>query len=417
MSVIHVKQQGTLEGELVVQGSKNAVLPILAATILIKGKCIIKNCPKISDVDCMLALLECLGVLFSWEGEELHVDTSAICESRLPAELVTCMRASVILMGPLLAVCKETCMNYPGGCVIGERPIDIHLDVLEKLGASFIMGTDSVRGRCDCFRGTEITMRFPSVGATENGILAAVLAKGKTVLKNCAREPEIQELCRFLNYAGADIKGIGESVLRIEGVEQLRPVEYTVEADRIVAGTYMLSVAAVRGNVYLKNAPVDSMRSTIDVIRRLGCDVQITADGIYIRQNQKPKAIPYIKTMVYPGFPTDLQSILITVLSVSEGKSVVEETIFSGRFRIINELKRMGADITGVGNQVYINGVSHLSGECVIAEDLRGGAALVLAGLLAKGNTYIRNCNYISRGYEDICRDYNMLGAHMGYVG
>jgi len=414
---IHVKGTGELAGELSVQGSKNAVLPILAATILLNGVCILENCPRISDVDCMLGLLNSLGCKAVWDGDDLRIDTSPICESRLPGELVTCMRSSVMLLGPLLAICKETTMNYPGGCVIGERPIDIHLHILEQMGATFVLEKDTVKGRALQLKGTQIALRFPSVGATENGILAAVLAKGTTVLQNCAREPEIRELCEFLNKAGARIYGVGESELVIEGVDRLHPVTYRIEPDRIVAGTYLLSVAATGGNVFLANAPYKDMLAVVDVARRLGCEVMPKEGGIQVRRTVPIQHLPYTETKVFPGFPTDLQSILITALSVAEGESIVEESIFSDRFRIVEELVRMGADITLNGNRAYIKGVKKLQGRHVAASDLRGGAALVLAGIMAEGDTCIRNCHYIERGYEDICRDYRLLGAEVTAIG
>jgi len=417
VNVIHVKESGPLEGEVSIQGSKNAVLPILASTILINGICILKNCPRISDVECMLKLLRSMGCSAQWEEDELIIDTSAICESRLPKELVTCMRSSVMLLGPLLAICKETIMNYPGGCVIGERPIDIHLYVLEKLGASFVLEKDSIKGSAAVLTGTEITLRFPSVGATENGILAAVLANGRTILNNCAKEPEIQQLCRFLIKAGADIKGVGSSRLIINGVKELHSITYVVEADRIVAGTYLLSTAALGGHICLQNAPVEDMKVTIEMARFLGCQIKTEWNRLLIVQENRPKAVPYCKTMVYPGFPTDLQSVLLAVLSISDGESIVEETIFSERFRIVNELLRMGADIKIKNNQVFIKGVKRLEGRHVVAEDLRGGAALVLAGLLAKGDTFVNNCYYIERGYENICRDFRLLGASIEGIG
>lgn len=417
MNSIHVKGSGPLAGEVFVQGSKNAVLPILAATILINGVCILKNCPGISDVDCMLRLLRSLGCKADRNKEQLIIDTSAICESRLPRELVTCMRSSVMLMGPLLAVCKETTMNYPGGCVIGERPIDIHLHVLEKMGASFVLEKDSVRGKAPKLTGTRIALRFPSVGATENGIMAAVLAKGTTILQNCAKEPEIRQLCEFLNKAGARIYGVGTSELVIEGVSKLNPITYTIEPDRIVAGTYLLSVAATGGRAYLRNAPFDDMTAVIDVARRLGCEVKNAPDGMLVKREERLMPLPFIETRVYPGFPTDLQSVLITALAVAEGESVVDESIFSDRFKIARELIRMGADITVKGNRAYIRGVKQLYGRNVYASDLRGGAALVLAGILAKGDTIIRNCHYIERGYEDICRDYGLLGVGLYGIG
>ncbi len=417
MNVIHVKGSGPLRGEIPIQGSKNAVLPILAATILISGVCVIKNCPKISDVNCMLGLLRSMGCRVTWNEENLIIDTSPICESRLPKELVTCMRSSIMLLGPLLAICKETTMNYPGGCVIGERPIDIHLQILEKMGASFILEKDSIRGKAPILTGTEITLRFPSVGATENGIMAAVLAKGTTILKNCAKEPEIQALCCFLNKAGARIHGIGESELWIEGVEKLHSICYSVESDRVVAGTYLLSVAALGGKVHLKNAPIREMEAVISMGRQLGCDMACSTDGLWVSQDKRIRAVPYIKTMVYPGFPTDLQSVLITALSVADGESIIEEAIFSDRFHIINELNRMGTDITVKGNRAYIKGVRNLTGRNVVAKDLRGGAALVLAGLIAGGDTFVSNCRYIDRGYENICRDYRLLGASIESIG
>lgn len=417
MNSIHVIESGPLAGEVCVQGSKNAVLPILAATILINGVCILKNCPGISDVDCMLGLLRSLGCKAERDKEQLVIDTSAICESRLPAELVTCMRSSVMLMGPLLAVCKETTMNYPGGCVIGDRPIDIHLHILEKMGASFTLEKESVKGKAPKLKGCNITLRFPSVGATENGIMAAVLAEGTTFLHNCAKEPEIRQLCEFLNKAGARIYGVGESNLVIEGVKKLNPITYTIEPDRIVAGTYLLSVAAKGGSAYLRNAPINDMTAVIDVARQLGCEVENAPAGILVKREERLMPLPYIETKVYPGFPTDLQSVLITVLAVAGGESVVEESIFSDRFKIAGELIRMGADITVKGNRAYIRGVKQLYGTDVFASDLRGGAALVLAGILAKGDTNIRNCHYIERGYENICRDYGLLGANVFGIG
>lgn len=417
MNSIHVKGNGLLEGEVSVQGSKNAVLPILAATILLNGVCILKNCPRISDVDCMLGLLKSLGCKAGWDKENLIIDTSPICESRLPGELVTCMRSSVMLMGPLLAICKETTMNYPGGCVIGERPIDIHLHVLEKMGATFILEKDSVKGKAPLFRGACITLRFPSVGATENGIMAAVLAEGTTVLRNYAKEPEIRQLCDFLNNAGAHIHGFGKSELIIEGVKKLNPVTYSIEPDRIVAGTYLLSVAATGGRACLRNAPYKDMDTVIDVARRMGCEVDKTPGGILVKREAELYPLPFIETMVYPGFPTDLQSVLITALTVAGGESIVEESIFSDRFKIAGELNRMGADITVRGNRAYIRGVKQLYGRDVVASDLRGGAALVLAGVMANGDTYIRNRHYIERGYEDICRDYGLLGACAMSIG
>ena len=417
VNVIHVKGCDALKGEITVQGSKNAVLPILAATILINGVCVLENCPRISDVDCMLQLLRSMGGKVCWDDRGLCVDTTALCESRLPKELVSSMRSSVMLLGPLLAICKEMSMSYPGGCVIGERPIDIHLQALEELGASFCPESDGIKGKVSQFVGTHVVLRFPSVGATENVIMAAVLAKGRTVLENCAREPEVQQLCSFLNAAGACISGIGEKCLSIDGVEKLHSLSFLVKADRIVAGTYLLATAAIGGEVWIKNAPVTEMESVLNIARQLGCELDLGKEGFTVIQKARPKSLAYMETSVYPGFPTDLQSVLLTVLSVSDAESVLEEKIFSDRFHTAGELVRMGAAITIRDNCAYINGVDRLIGRHVIAEDLRGGAALVLAGLLAKGDTFINNCYYIERGYENICRDFGLLGAYVEGIG
>lgn len=417
MDIIHVKGSGPLLGEVKIQGSKNAVLPILAATILIKGVCRLKNCPRISDVKCMCSLLTSMGCSSCWENEDLVVDTTALKENRLPRELVTSMRSSIILLGPMLARCKEVMIDYPGGCVIGERPIDIHLDLLRKLGADFDIEGTHIAAKAKEWSGICVDLPFPSVGATENGILAAVMAKGKTILSGCAKEPEIQHLCHFLNAAGAKIEGIGTDRLFIEGVLKLYPITYEVPADRIVAGTYLFSAAATKGRIRLINAPVEEMTAVMDIVRQMGTCIKIEGNCLDVWQKERPKAIPVVKTKVYPGFPTDLQSILMTALAVSEGESIVEENIFSNRFKIVKELNRMGADITIQNNRAYIIGKDALTAASLLAEDLRGGAALVLAGICAEGDSLIGNCHFIKRGYEDICRDYRLLGASIEKIG
>lgn len=417
MDIIHVQGSGPLQGEVKIQGSKNAVLPMLAATILIEGTCRLKNCPRISDVKCMSRLLESIGCKAYWENEDLIVDTTALKENRLPKELVTSMRSSIILLGPMLARCGEVMIDYPGGCVIGERPIDIHLFLLKELGASFLLEDEHISGIAKQMSGTTIQLPFPSVGATENGILAAVKAKGKTTLVNCAKEPEIQHLCQFLNEAGAKIEGIGTARLSIEGVTKLHPITYKVNTDRIVAGTYLFSTVAARGRVRLLNAPVEEMIAVIETAGQMGAEITIEGECLEVWQKNRPKAVPFVKTKVYPGFPTDLQSVLMTVLSVSEGESRIEENIFSNRFKTVKELRRMGAEITIEKNHAYIIGKERLHAMPLLAEDLRGGAALVLAGICAEGDSLIGNCHYIERGYEDICRDYRLLGATIEKTG
>lgn len=414
MGVIQIQGSGPLQGEVRVQGSKNAVLPILAATLLIEGTCQIQNCPYISDADCMLQLLERMGCSTHRNQDVLYIDTTTLRENRLFGEMVTCMRSSIILLGPLLSRCKEAVLNYPGGCVIGERPIDIHLYLLEKMGAVFTLQEDRIKGEAASLTGTTVLLPFPSVGATENGILAAVLAKGTTTLLNCAKEPEIRQLCEFLTFAGAKIEGIGTDCLTITGVSKLYPVSYTVEADRIVAGSYLFSAVATRGHIGIVNAPVSELEEVLSVAEKMGC--RITMDGKYMEvwQPDRAKAVPKVRTEVYPGFPTDLQSHLLVTLCVSEGESVIEETIFSNRFRIAKELGRMGADIMIADtdrSHAYLCGKDKLVGTTIEAEDLRGGAALVLAGICAEGESLIKNSHFIERGYEDICRDYRLLGV------
>lgn len=417
MESIHVKGRKPLKGEVTIQGSKNAVLPILAATILTKGKCRLKNCPCISDVECMCELLLKVGCYVFREGRDLIVDTSTIKGTVLSGDAVSCMRSSIILLGPMLARCQEIRIDYPGGCVIGERPIDMHLDLIKKMGAALFVEGMQISAEAEHLTGGEISLAFPSVGATENGILCAVLAKGKTVLKGCAREPEIVHLCHFLQSAGAKIKGIGEGRLEIEGVKRLYPVEYEVPADRIVAGTYLFSTVAAGGEISLVNAPVEEMSAAVDAATQMGAEVFATGTHMTVVQKARPVAVDMIKTNVYPGFPTDLQSLLMVALACAEGESILEETIFSDRFKIAKELNRMGADIRIRDKCAYIKGREALVAGDLFAKDLRGGAALVLAGICAEGESRIHDCHYIERGYEDICGDYRKLGVTIGKTG
>lgn len=417
MDIIHVQGGYPLCGELKIQGSKNAVLPILAATVLIDGCCYIRNCPHISDVECMCSLLQNIGCLVRWKKDGIEIDASQIKENILPRDRVVCMRSSIMLLGPLLARCGEAVLDYPGGCVIGERPIDMHVYVLQCMGVEFDQKEDYIRGRVVQLNGNMVSLPFPSVGATENGILAAVLAKGTTILCNCAKEPEIQELCCFLNCAGAKIEGIGTDCLIIKGVDKLYPVSYRVCPDRIVAGTYLFSVAAATGRAFFYDVPRKDIGSVIAIAGMMGCRIHFYKEGMEVWQTDRPKAVSGVKTAVYPGFPTDLQSVLMTALALSRGEGMIEETIFSDRFHIAKELVRMGADITIDGKCAFIKGRDRLSGTSVLAEDLRGGAALVLAGICAEGESTISNIHFIERGYEDICRDYSLLGAYVKKTG
>jgi UDP-N-acetylglucosamine 1-carboxyvinyltransferase len=408
---IHIYGGNLLRGETKIQGSKNAVLPILAATLLIKGTCVIRNCPRIADVYHMQNLLQELGCPVSWAGNTVTVNASRVCDNRMSGESVTRMRSSIMLLGAMLGRMGEAVMSYPGGCVIGRRPIDIHLAALRKMGVEIVEEDQMFTARALHLQGTEERLPFPSVGATENVILAAVLADGMTVLENAAKEPEITALCDFLVEAGADIEGIGSGRLMIKGVDKLHEVKYTVPADRIVAGTYMTAAMAAGGSIFLEHAPAGQLGALLKAAQEMGCCVTLNKEGIGIDVLRRLHALPYLRTEVYDGFPTDLQSPMMVVLALAEGEGIVEENIFENRFRVVDGLRKMGADIETVKNKAYIRGVEKLKGTMVEAEELRGGAALVVAGLAAEGRTMIKNRHFIERGYENICKDLRELGA------
>lgn len=420
-----------LEGKVHIQGSKNAALPVLAASILIPEACSLKNVPNITDINCMENLLESTGTVLkkNEETQTLRIEAADINEYRLPAKYMSAMRSSVVLMGALLGRIGEALVDYPGGCVIGERPIDLHLYGLEKLGAQIWTDKNRIHAYADELKGAQISFPFPSVGATQNTILAAVTARGTTVIQNAAREPEITALCDFLNQAGADIE-IGSDFIAtgkivIHGVEisRLHGVEYEIIPDRIVAGTYLFAALAVGGNIELENAPAAQLGSVCDLIGRMGGSILSEREGkkerILVRVD-KPKAVrnvPFVETDVYPAFPTDLQSPLLACACVSKGELVLKERIFSSRFKVVEELVRMGADIAVVDNEsVRVRGVEKLAGRTVIARELRGGAALVIAGLAASGITTVKDICYINRGYQDIVGDLKGLGARINYV-
>lgn len=402
-----------LQGQVKIQGSKNAALPILAATILVRGKSRIENCPKISDVFQMQALLQSLGCKTAWEDACFTVDASGVRECRMPAKEVKSMRSSITLLGALLARCGEAVMNFPGGCVIGERPIDIHLTALGKLGVIFEEKEDFLFARARHLTGGDIHLKFPSVGATENILLAAVLAEGETCIHTAAREPEVVSLCRFLQGAGAEIEGVGTGELRVKGVKSLRESSFRIRADRIVAGTYLTGCMIAGGSVFLKEAPTEQMQAVLEIAERMGVILQETGDGLFVQAPERLKAPGKLVTAVYPGFPTDMQSPFLAALTVAEGESVLSETIFENRFRILEPLRQMGARLRQEDQNVFVRGVRELQGAKVQAEELRGGAALVMAGLGAGGHTRVTGCEYIYRGYENIGRDLRELGARV----
>lgn len=418
MESIYIHGGIALQGQVRVQGSKNAVLPVMAATLLTEGISTIGNCPKLKDVYHMQTLLESLGCTTVRDKETLRVHAAeadaqhALCG--MPQEAVRGMRSSIMLLGALLGRLGEVRVEYPGGCVIGERPIDIHIEALKELNVHF---EEKSYGLYACSRklsGAEVSLPVPSVGATENLILAAVRAEGTTVIRGAAREPEIETLCAFLTACGADITGSGSSTLIIKGVEKLVGTTFQIPGDRIVAGTYLCACMAAGGEVLLKEAPIGQMRETLFTAEQMGVVWQDTPEGLYVQMEERPKSPKRLVTAPYPGFPTDMQSPFLPVLALAEGECTVEETIFENRFHIVPCLNEMGAGITQLdARHVLVRGAEMLSGKRVAAKELRGGAALVIAGAAAKGETIVDGCRFIERGYENICRDLRELGVRI----
>lgn len=407
----HICGEKPLTGEISVQGSKNGALPLLAASLLIRGKTILKGCPDISDVRAMLALLRLQGCEVTQDGKDIIIDATKVIPGSCPKEFAKAMRSSIMLLGPLVARCGYAYVSRPGGCQIGKRPIDMHIAALQAMGARFYEQEDEMRVQAPKLTSCEIDLPFPSVGVTETVILAGVLAEGNVYLQGAATEPEITQLCDFLIKAGAKMEGIGTRRLLISGKSCLNEVEYAVAGDRIVAGTYLLGAVATRGHIRVSHIKPYELGKLLEVLGKMGCSIQTMNRSIEIDAKNAGCSIPYIKTEVFPGFPTDLQSMLAVCLTTAEGNSVIEETIFEDRFKIVTELWKMGAQITVDGNRMMIRHTDALTGACVEAQDLRGGAALILAGLMAKGETIVSGRHYIERGYEDIARDFRMLGA------
>lgn len=411
MDAIRIYGGNCLKGQTTVQGSKNASLPILAATLLINGVCEIENCPDISDVYHMQRLLTSLGCRVERKGTCVCVNTCCLSMCDMPADSVCVMRSSIMLLGALLARTGRVCMEYPGGCVIGARPIDLHLKSLRKMGVVIEEKETEFCAETSRLKGAAIKLPFVSVGVTENLILAAVLAEGVTVIEPAAREPEIQALCGFLQEAGAQIEGSGTGRLVIHGVKALKPVKYRVPADRIVAGTYLCACMCAGGRIFLKDAPVCHMESILSHAVRMGAAVTCEPDGILVDGRDHESTCNRLTTGCYPMFPTDMQSPAMAVMAASGRKGCIEETVFENRFRIVGELNKMGANIMVRGNTAYVNGSGRLCGAIVQAQELRGGAALVIAALSAEGTSIVTNRHYIDRGYEDIVLNLRRLGA------
>ena len=412
MSSFIIEGGTKLKGEVRISGSKNASLPIIAASILNGGKTTLYNVPNIHDTQITLKILKKLGCKIKKNKEKIEINSMYITQNEISENLMREMRSTVILAGALIGRFKEATFSYPGGCDIGARPIDLHLKAFKKLGINIEEEYGFIRCSCDKIIGTNIDLDFPSVGATENIILASVLAEGKTTITNAAREPEIVDLVKMLKKMGAKISGEGTNIIEINGVKKLEDVKYRIMPDRIEAGTFLCAGAITGGNIKIINAIPEHLVPIISKLEEANCKIKIENNIIIIDAPQRLKAIE-IKTMPYPGFPTDLQSIFGTVLSVAKGTSIITENIFENRFRYIAELKRMGAKIKQENNVAIISGVKRLSGTAVQSTDLRGGAAMVLAGLEAKGITKVSNIEYILRGYEDIDKKLNKLGANI----
>lgn len=400
-----------LHGSITLQGSKNAALPLMAASILHPGRTTLHHVPAIRDVDVMIEILENIGCTVQKDNGTLIIDAAKAEHFEVAASLGERMRSTIILLGSMLGRAGRAKMPFPGGCIIGMRPIDIHITSLGKMGAVFEETDGMLCAVTDGLCGTRIHLRFPSVGATENVILAAVYARGRTRIENCAKEPEIAELCRFLREKGAKIEGEGTSCILVEGVSQLRDSTYTLMPDRIVAGTYLFAAAATRGEICLEGMRPSDMESVLDVLGRMGAVYENREDGFYLDGRKAINPLPVVCTETYPGFPTDLQSQLLATLCVARGRSVIRECIFEERFRIAPWLNRMGADVTTDGREAVIEGKAHLSGQMVKAQELRGGAALVIAALMAQGITRVYGSAFIERGYEDLAGDLRKLGA------
>lgn len=400
-----------LHGSITLQGSKNAALPLLAGAVLHRGKTTLHNVPDIRDIAVMIQILRQMGCQVHKQGRTLQIDASRADTPCVDSFLGEQMRSSIILMGSLLGRFKKAVLPFPGGCVIGVRPIDLHVTSMQKLGAVLSEEDGMLCARTKGLQGARIHLHFPSVGATENIILAAVCAEGVTELENCAREPEIAELCRFLRGKGAKIFGIGTSCLRIEGVEALRDSTYTLMPDRIVAGTYLFAAAATRGQICLEGARPQDMREVLHILKKMGAEFRYIDERLWIDGRNAVYPVEKVCTDTYPGFPTDLQSQLLAALCVAEGKSIVRECIFEERFRIAPQLNRMGAHVTTDGREAVVEGCKQLVGAEVRAQELRGGAALIIAGLVARGTTRVYGRTFIERGYEDIAGDLGKLGA------
>ena len=399
-----------LEGTVKISGSKNASLPILAATILSEKTNKLYNVPQIEDTKTTLEILKLLGCKIKQNSGKIEINSKHITKTEIPEHLMREMRSTVIMAGALLGRFKEVTFSYPGGCDIGSRPIDLHINAFKKLGVEITEEAGFIKCKANKIIGTNIDLDFPSVGATENIILATVLSTGTTTINNAAMEPEIIDMVQFLKKMGAKIQGEGTNQIIIDGVEKLSGVSYNIMPDRIEAGTILCAVAATGGNVILDNVIPEHLTAVINKLEETGCKIEINNKKITLNAQKKLKPID-IKTMTYPGFPTDLQQIFATMLVKASGTSIIVENIFESRYKYISELRKMGAKVTVEGKTAIIKGTRKINATTVVCTDLRGGAALVIAGLMAKGKSRVENIGYIQRGYENLENKLGSLGA------
>lgn len=412
MSKYIIRGGNKIEGRLDIRGAKNAILPIIAATILNENISTIHNVPDISDVYMMIKILKSIGCKVDYKYGTLVVDSSSINSMEIDEKYVRKMRSSIIVMGAMVGRLDYTKISYPGGCAIGSRPIDLHLKALKQLGIRIEEESGFIRCYKDKLVGNTITFEFPSVGATENTILAAVKAKGITKICNAAREPEIEDLQNFLNKMGAKIKGAGTSYIEIEGVDRLHEVEHTVIPDRIAIGTYMVASAMTGGALEVDRVVVPHMEPICDKLREVGCEIEYTKEGLMLKSPETIQAIDLVRTAPHPGFPTDMQAQLMSLMTLSNGTTVFYETIFENRFMHCAELIRLGANIKYITENIcMVKGVNGLHGAKVKSPDLRGGASLILAALATKGDTEVSNIYHVERGYENIENVLRGLGA------
>lgn len=402
-----------LAGEVVVQGAKNSILPILAASVLSGGVCRIRGCPRLSDVATTIEILRHLGCRVWWEDADLLVDAAVLSRWDIPDALMRRMRSSVIFLGAILSRCGRAEISYPGGCELGPRPIDLHLAALRTLGAEVCERGGNISCSGGQMRGGQIVLSLPSVGATENAILAACSAQGTTVISNAAREPEIRDLQEFLCAMGASVRGAGSSSIVVEGTRPLHGCDHRVIGDRIVAATYLAAAAGAGGDICLRGVEPGHLSTVTAALLQAGCRIRCEDDRIHLENHGRLKAVAPIRTSPYPGFPTDAQAVLMAALTRSQGTTVFVENMFENRYRHVAELRRMGADVRPEGRVAVVCGVEQLRGAQVNATDLRGGAALVVAGLQAQGTTKIGDIHHILRGYADLVGDLTQLGARI----